>query len=1368
MDVKKRRNRWVYRDLFEICGRCGVALLAVTCLLCVLSFSALGAEGGHQAKNAAYGKEKYEYLDNLCTQHYLEKLSGDEHLAEAQTCGVIQGYVSEIKALMFSADASSRSLEAEFDLLCAKGTAAGILSWIYYSNYDVRDIEGVGQVYLSRLDVIKNATDIYFFKNGDVEGCYTLLLQSVYSEKIKALSEEGDSPIVAAMIAAAPASMGAQCRYDTGKGGEDGDNYRAFYESTVKGVVTQRSRDAAKAQAELAFLKIFSGEEGRMPSALADFYNALNTKILRSEMNKLVSDTVVGFLTEAKLGKGEYVGALMDHTAALVINEAVRASGSDEIADIKSIIDDIPVLIRRADGKDRLVAYGSKTAENKNCSDELYALLFSGLDEYVKSGGLFDLAAETEVAEVLERGYLECDWFSFFADRLYEIENFLGGESSASVSAREKYTAAAVRIRGGELSEEELSEDKRFLEELVVEAEALRFETDHGDILNDAQIDRSDLSAIESAVKDAEALTSAAAKRLEVRLAYLLECCRTASVDAVLCTVREDGLKDRRALAAEALAMVLRELTADRVDGIVDLGGFLAVAKEYIKRAELTERLFDVYSQEYGVEGIYFLTQADAALESGIDEIKAGEGNEEKVSAYGLIFLRLASLEALYRSAEGYLEDEGIAAILGEAEKQIRRLEIRSEIEATVLEKTAEIGLAVRGICVASAKAEIGALVGSVLEKTENFEYISEEIRADLKERIELTFERANANIDSAADADSVAAALSAALAEISALEREGAAAEIGACYEYAKNALGTCFGAKEDFSDGNYALILELIRKYEEQLGEKSSVSEIKALLDVGIEEIKGVEDKLRAAKRTGLASLLATRDRLLEMRERYSPENASMIEDIYARTVSEIGGITEISKFESVIFLCAERELLMRGIPVNKVYTADGSFATDLPVYPDGYDAKSGGYFGAVFSESGLPSNSSLTIKSIDARGIEELIRKAARRRGVYLLGGDRADSKALRYLKNCVLCDAVDIDLGITDLASGAYRVTLLIPPTVDTSDILGAVFIGEDGRVEYYPLTVAQGMAEFETGHFSKYYIVRRGETDLTPWIVCLSIVVICELILVAVLLLYRQKRKREETLFLFAPFALAQGYRPVGAPVALGILAAAAVALGGIIAYLLALEIRDARKRRERSLPVRSVADEPVEGEERLALVEARPTEVLEEYGEEIYPEEDAIAVGEEFEDARGADAEEEADSSSVDGVSDSSENTDEENEELSAHILPSVSAEEADSLMSDQEVVMLRSETYGDGEAYKKRGRRAEVNLDAISAVFSDGDTVTIEELKKKGLVSFKAGRIKVLGRGVLDKRLTVIAEDFSASAEKMILLVGGSVVYKR
>ena len=80
----------------------------------------------------------------------------------------------------------------------------------------------------------------------------------------------------------------------------------------------------------------------------------------------------------------------------------------------------------------------------------------------------------------------------------------------------------------------------------------------------------------------------------------------------------------------------------------------------------------------------------------------------------------------------------------------------------------------------------------------------------------------------------------------------------------------------------------------------------------------------------------------------------------------------------------------------------------------------------------------------------------------------------------------------------------------------------------------------------------------------------------------------------------------------------------------------------------------------------------------------------------------------------------------------------------------------------------RQSGRRAEVNLDDVAAVFEDGDTVSLDTLREKGLIGAGAKRVKVLGRGVLDKRLTVIADDFSASAEKMILLVGGHVVYRR
>src|SRR3954470_12272222 len=55
------------------------------------------------------------------------------------------------------------------------------------------------------------------------------------------------------------------------------------------------------------------------------------------------------------------------------------------------------------------------------------------------------------------------------------------------------------------------------------------------------------------------------------------------------------------------------------------------------------------------------------------------------------------------------------------------------------------------------------------------------------------------------------------------------------------------------------------------------------------------------------------------------------------------------------------------------------------------------------------------------------------------------------------------------------------------------------------------------------------------------------------------------------------------------------------------------------------------------------------------------------------------------------------------------------------------------------------------VNLGDLSARFEAG-TVTIENLKDKGLVPRSAGLIKILGDGKLDKKLTVVAHFFSAT----------------
>ena len=66
------------------------------------------------------------------------------------------------------------------------------------------------------------------------------------------------------------------------------------------------------------------------------------------------------------------------------------------------------------------------------------------------------------------------------------------------------------------------------------------------------------------------------------------------------------------------------------------------------------------------------------------------------------------------------------------------------------------------------------------------------------------------------------------------------------------------------------------------------------------------------------------------------------------------------------------------------------------------------------------------------------------------------------------------------------------------------------------------------------------------------------------------------------------------------------------------------------------------------------------------------------------------------------------------------------------------------------------------VNLDTICDHFEDGDVVTLESLKEKKLISSKAGRVKILARGTMTKKLDIVADNFSLQAVKMITLAGG------
>lgn len=66
------------------------------------------------------------------------------------------------------------------------------------------------------------------------------------------------------------------------------------------------------------------------------------------------------------------------------------------------------------------------------------------------------------------------------------------------------------------------------------------------------------------------------------------------------------------------------------------------------------------------------------------------------------------------------------------------------------------------------------------------------------------------------------------------------------------------------------------------------------------------------------------------------------------------------------------------------------------------------------------------------------------------------------------------------------------------------------------------------------------------------------------------------------------------------------------------------------------------------------------------------------------------------------------------------------------------------------------------VNVGALTA-FDDGSEVNVEALRKTGLAKGPCDGIKILGTGELDRKLTVKANSFSATARTKIEAAGGT-----
>ena len=68
----------------------------------------------------------------------------------------------------------------------------------------------------------------------------------------------------------------------------------------------------------------------------------------------------------------------------------------------------------------------------------------------------------------------------------------------------------------------------------------------------------------------------------------------------------------------------------------------------------------------------------------------------------------------------------------------------------------------------------------------------------------------------------------------------------------------------------------------------------------------------------------------------------------------------------------------------------------------------------------------------------------------------------------------------------------------------------------------------------------------------------------------------------------------------------------------------------------------------------------------------------------------------------------------------------------------------------------------ATINLDTLSKFFKNGDTVTPEILRERGIIKKQLCGIKVLASGELDKKITIKAHRFSSKAVTKIEEAGG------
>ena len=1386
------------------------------CIFFVSLFAVTAFCADNYSANIGLINDRCERL-NAIMDTYAEQDSSDGKGVAIRTSTVIVEYYNEINKLRGDERVSKDDLYATIELLYLKGRISGECAWIYESHIGDICESGVARVkekYSKILGDISSHNDIESILACE-DGYTGDISVAVYTEKIYMLYTSEDSAEVAVIAIGAIEDINS-----IAKGELAGISYEEVYQRARDDISVQRIREGAVESFCQIYDKIY-GEGSYLSNSSSDknivyFLYSVKKSSETAQFNANIKDSVFNVLGDV-FGEstGEYSDKFLKSLKDDIEVRVGLADKSGSVVEIAFVFDGFDINFERARTKDALVSY-MRVLEYPLSEDIANGIL----NEYNADGGIFDgCSGKEKLTFEFERAKLRVEW----AQSLAECE-----EKALMIFGDIDFSDAKQRIDALYAPNDEKIKNASDLEEALRELECARvladtllsdFEVEvylikYDDILQKSaeDIELGEKEIILDALLDFDLLGDSAKSQLSEEIFDISEKYkRVCILQIYLDYLGEypDVFEDYSDLTEQTEFSSVEDFIAD-----IEL-----IIKKTIVSAEMCniyERYFSL-SQSVSLSDNYItalLSQKENYLKLVYDAERPDDSMMSeavlelelelcRVYSIGKIELLSASgdSEAVRDLIEGKKTLAKSAQSIGELDNIVDDAVLavyKLRVSETLFDKMTEIKSDMLGFkyLKSSEKDEMDTLLFSKYElalediESASSEKETDEIYESTKRYFEQIYAEATAlDLSACAEAyrDSLVAQKNDVLIKIRALgylsEREIAEIEdkfssqindavlkfsqcedVGAIQEesvlaergfaqiYAEAEALNIENAREsvsnkiyekfqtyrtgDYTAENYKLIHDAYNHAISNLELSDEIDEFISIMEQVYKDMAGVVSIFEDTRAEMQKELKEAYENLEAFSARYSKDRFAQLQGIYLKTMDEIKSAHSSMGYDELKRLTADRIAAMRAIKTEWISSGGLSSESKGNIgYPAGYDILREGLWGIVYNKGGLESDIRLNITMKDAEGHHTSALKSAVKNSLVSYVGEipMTNEEISDILDDCEIKKIFDIKLvrdnAIYDSFSGTYKIKILLPSELREIRDLKVVYLFDDGKAEYYDATCDGGFLIFESTHFSEFLIVGEKQVDLSALIIILGIFAIIECFALMILKFLSEGEKNALMGVMAMPPLMIVA--PQGGVAISVILAAIDIAIG---IYIAILSVRLMRARRDNIEPFVTAGED------------------IRDFGDEYQGEIYGSAVGDEC------------------GIEENTEGglPQIENKRAAMPCLPalldSVSAEEADSLISDNNVasmVVISQTNSGICRGCKKTF----INIDTISDNFSAGDTVSLKELKERRLIPQSACYIKVLARGVLDKPLVIKAQSFSNNAIKMIALTGGTAV---